>query len=159
MKEAKEASQRLSREQEKHLCKWVLAQAALGLPPTHYQLREFAGRIIVASGDPRPLGKHWVSSFLARNPEISTIKGKSLDSARINGASVSGIKEWFQLLKLPAIQAIPPESRFNMDETGILEGLGCNGLVLGSSEKKEAIKKRLRSRYWTIIVECVSATG
>ncbi|KAM4060444.1 DDE superfamily endonuclease [Hirsutella rhossiliensis] len=46
-----------------------------------------------------------------------------------------------------------------MDETGILEGLGCNGLVLGSSEKKEAIKKRLGSRCWTTIVECVSATG
>ncbi|KAM4063226.1 hypothetical protein HRG_013810 [Hirsutella rhossiliensis] len=43
-------------------------------------------------------------------------------------------------------QAIPPESRFNMDETGILEGLGCNGLVLGSSEKKETLKKRLGSR-------------
>ncbi|KYK58878.1 hypothetical protein DCS_00005 [Drechmeria coniospora] len=46
-----------------------------------------------------------------------------------------------------------------MDETGILEGLGSNGLVLGSSKKKIQLKKRLGSRCWTTIVECVSATG
>ncbi|KAM4058063.1 Tc5 transposase DNA-binding domain-containing protein [Hirsutella rhossiliensis] len=149
----------LSQEQEKHLADWVLAQAALGLPPTHYQVKEFAGRIVKAGGDTRPLRKQWISGFLARNPEISTIKGRSLDSARVNGASVARIEEWFQLLKLPAIQAIPPESRFNIDETGILEGLGSNSLVLGSSEKRETLKKRLGSRCWTTIVECVSAIG
>ncbi|XP_044721678.1 tc5 transposase DNA-binding domain-containing protein [Hirsutella rhossiliensis] len=95
MKEAKEAYQRLSQEQEKHLCDWVLAQAALGLPPTHHQLKEFAGRILIAGGDPRPLGINWVSGFLARNPEVSTIKGKALESARVNGASVARIKERF----------------------------------------------------------------
>lgn len=46
-----------------------------------------------------------------------------------------------------------------MDETGILEGLGCNGLVLGSSEKKITLKKRVRSRCWTTILECISAAG
>ncbi|KAM4060970.1 Tc5 transposase DNA-binding domain-containing protein [Hirsutella rhossiliensis] len=95
IKEAKEAYQRLSREQEKHLADWVLAQAALGLPPTHYQVKEFAGRIVKAGGDTRPLRKQWISGFLARNPEISTIKGRSLDSARVNGASMARIEEWF----------------------------------------------------------------
>ena len=46
-----------------------------------------------------------------------------------------------------------------MDETGILEGLGCNGLVLGSSEKTEILEKRLGSHCWTTIVEYVLATG
>jgi hypothetical protein len=48
---AKEPSQRLSSEQEGYLRDWVLAQASLGLPPTHRQLREFTTRILVASGD------------------------------------------------------------------------------------------------------------
>ena len=38
--------QRLSPDQEKHLASWVSAQHALGLPPTHAQVREFADRIV-----------------------------------------------------------------------------------------------------------------
>ena len=159
MRVAKEPSQRLSMQQEKHLRDWILAQASLGLPPTHLQLKEFASRILIAGGDLQPLGKNWIAGFLRRNPEISTVKGKSIDSARINGASTARIKDWFSLLNLPAVKAIPPQHRYNMDETGILEGLGCNGLVLGSSEKTATLKKRLGSRCWTTIVECVSATG
>jgi len=60
---------------------------------------------------------------------------------------------------MPIIQAIKPEDRWNMDETGIMEGLGTNGLVLGSSEKKMTLKKHPRSRSWTTIVECILATG
>lgn len=47
----KEPSQRLSISQEKHLCDWVLAQAALGLLPTHLQLKEFASCILIAGSD------------------------------------------------------------------------------------------------------------
>ena len=39
MQQAKSITQKLSTEQEKHLADWVLAQAALGLPPTHQELR------------------------------------------------------------------------------------------------------------------------
>ena len=46
-----------------------------------------------------------------------------------------------------------------MDETGILEGLGGNGLVLGNSQKIATIKKQPGSRSWTTIIECILATG
>ncbi|PNY27934.1 Uncharacterized protein TCAP_02142 [Tolypocladium capitatum] len=84
MKVAKEPSQRLSIHQEKHLRDWVLAQGALGLPPSHLQLKEFASRVLIAGGDLRPLGKNWVAGFLRRNPEVSAMKSKSIDCSRIN---------------------------------------------------------------------------
>ncbi|KYK62106.1 hypothetical protein DCS_03252 [Drechmeria coniospora] len=56
-------------------------------------------------------------------------------------------------------QDIPPQHRWNMDETGILEGLSSNGLVLGRSDKTFQLKKKVGSRCWTTIVECVSAVG
>ena len=43
----------LSRVQEQRLANWVLTQLALGVPPTHTQLREFAGRILEAQGAPQ----------------------------------------------------------------------------------------------------------
>ncbi|KAK5995541.1 MFS-type transporter clz9 [Cladobotryum mycophilum] len=156
---AMEHLQRLSKEQEIHLREWVLGQASLGLPPTHKRLKEFATRIIEASGDQRPLGKRWLTGFLARNPEVKTIRGKQMDSVRINGATTKIIKDFFYLLELPLIKGIPPENRYNMDETGILEGQGTNGLVLGSSSVRQTIKKQPGTRCWTTIIECISATG
>ena len=57
---SRESRQRLSKSQEGHLRDWILTQAALGLPPTHFQLRTFASRILVTGGDLQPLGKHWI---------------------------------------------------------------------------------------------------
>ncbi|KZL84093.1 transposase [Colletotrichum incanum] len=46
-----------------------------------------------------------------------------------------------------------------MDETGILEGQGANGLVLGRAETKSIRKKQPGSRAWVSIIECISAEG
>ena len=40
------SQQKLSQTQENHLVQWIQVQAALGLPPTHRQIREFAKRIL-----------------------------------------------------------------------------------------------------------------
>lgn len=82
-----------------------------------------------------------------------------MDSNRINGATTDVIKAWFQYLALPAITAIKPENRWNMDEAGIMEGQGENGLVVGNREKRAILKKQPGSRAWTSFIECVSATG
>src|SRR5690606_10068265 len=62
-------------------------------------------------------------------------------------------------LSLPEVKAIQPANRYNMDETGILEGQGSNGLVLGSTESRNLQKRQSGSRAWTTLLECVSATG
>ena len=79
--------------------------------------------------------------FLARNPILKTKRSRSMDSQRVNRATTEIIKPWFRLLAIPAVQKIHPSNRWNMDETGIMEGLGINGLVVRSREKKETITK------------------
>ncbi|KAK1974997.1 hypothetical protein LZ30DRAFT_606747, partial [Colletotrichum cereale] len=44
---------------------------------------------------------------------------------------------WFHRLDMPAVKGIHPSNRWNMDETGIREGKGSNGLVLGSAASRE----------------------
>jgi hypothetical protein len=158
-KQGAEALQRLSQYQERQLCEWARIQDSLGLAASHSQLKEFAQRILATQGDHEPLGKRWITGFLRRNPEIKTMRGKRIDSKRINGASTDRIKAFFALLDNPEIKNIPSQHRYNMDETGILEGQGSNGLVLGASEKAITIKKQPGSRTWTTIIECISATG
>ena len=113
--------QRLSKVQENlHLTQWVLAQAALGLTPTHAQLKEFAGRILQAKGDHQPIGKQWIEAFLRRNLVLKVQRAKSIDSKRVNGATTDVIREWFKRLQIPVIQRIKMANRWNMDEAGLL---------------------------------------
>ena len=46
-----------------------------------------------------------------------------------------------------------------MDEAGIMEGQGLNGLVVGSAQKRFIQKKQPGSKAWTSFIECISATG
>jgi Tc5 transposase DNA-binding domain len=138
---AAESQQKLSKAQEDHLANWVLTQEALRVPLTHAQIKEFAQRLLVLKGDDKMLGKRWIQAFLRRNPILKTKRFRNIDSQRVNGATTPIIKSWFQLLLLPQIQAIKPEHRYNIDESGIIEGFGANGLVVGSSGKRTIQKK------------------
>ncbi|OHW98496.1 transposase, partial [Colletotrichum incanum] len=51
---------RLSPDQEAKLAEWVRIQHALGLAPTHQQVKVFAERILHTMGDTDPLGKAWI---------------------------------------------------------------------------------------------------
>ena len=46
-----------------------------------------------------------------------------------------------------------------MDEAGIMEGLGVNGLVVGASELRKAFIKEPKRGCWMTFVECISASG
>ena len=154
-----EAYQRLSQEQERALARWISAQNDLGCPPTHAQLRGLAQRVLHQANDHRPLGVNWVQGFLARNSDISSRRGTKLESSRFNGANTETIQGFFDLLEQPIVSAIRPENRYNMDETGLQEGLGYNGIVLGKKSRKRSLIKHPTSRTWTTILECISATG
>jgi hypothetical protein len=82
-----------------------------------------------------------MASFLRRNPVLKTKKQFKIDSVRVNSATSDIIKAWFRKLEIPAIKAIKPENRWNMDEAGIMEGQGENGLVVRSTEKRFIQKK------------------
>ncbi|CCF41367.1 transposase, partial [Colletotrichum higginsianum] len=75
--------QRLSISQEDKLAQWVRIQHALGLAPTHQQVKVFAERILHAIGDTDPLGKGWIQAFIRRNPSIKVQRSRPIDSRRV----------------------------------------------------------------------------
>lgn len=151
--------QRLSPCQEADLAEWIRCQDALALPPTHSQVRSLVIRILRTNGDHRPLGKKWIPKFLARNEPAKTLRAIPLDSARANGVTSEAINKLFDRIEGERIQQIHHSNRWNIDEVGLLQGVGCNGLVLGQSEKKKTLIKQDGSREWTSILECISADG
>lgn len=135
-KEAYEPFQRLSPVQEQRLTDWVLVQEALGRSLTHAQIRAFAGRILAARKDGVLLGKRQMAGFIRRNPILKTKKQLRIDSVRVNSATSEIIRLQFQKLEVPSINAIKPENLWNMDEAGIIEGQGENGLVVRSVDRR-----------------------
>lgn len=87
-REAFEPHQALSASQEARLTQWALAQRALGRPPTHEQIREFACRILSPNSKHSGVGKSWVRRFLRRNPVLKVQRTKRKDTARDNGPVV-----------------------------------------------------------------------
>jgi 4-hydroxybenzoate polyprenyltransferase len=87
-----------------HFSTWVLAQEALGVPLTHSQIRQFAGRLLAIKGDHKELEKRWIKGFLGRNPILQTKRVRSIDYVRVNSATTaiikSGSNDWLYLLLL-----------------------------------------------------------
>lgn len=137
----------------------MVTQAELGLPPTHEKVRKLASRIFIARKDTQPLGKRWINVFLRRHPSIQVQRPQRIDAIRVNGATTEKIRGWWPKLNLPEVQSISPENRWNMDEAGVVEGQGSNGLVLGSRYTKALLKKQPGNRGWTTFIERISATG
>jgi hypothetical protein len=58
-----------------------------------------------------------------------------------------------------AVKAIKGKNRYNIDKAGIIKGIGDNGLVVRSVNKRLIQKKHLRSKAWTSFIECINVTG
>ncbi|ESZ91407.1 transposase [Sclerotinia borealis F-4128] len=136
-----QSMQKIAPIQEKRLVEWILVQESLGTSPTYQQIREIGERLFDIKELDSTLGKRWVRNFLERNPEIRTKRQYKIDSARVSGASHDIIAPWFRKLDLPEIIDIKPENRYNIDEAGIMEGQGLNGLVVGSSQHRNIQEK------------------
>ena len=154
-----QSCQRLSLDQESSLRDWVLLQALLGFAPRHQQLAHFAEKLLKAGGDDKPLGKHWIENFLRRNPEVKSLKAVPLDQIRKNSTSEANIKLFFEMMAHPKISSIAPQFQYNMDETGLMEGMAYSGKVLTGREKKTECLSTPTCRTWTTIVKCINATG
>ena len=82
-----------------------------------------------------------------------------MDSDRYNRASTELIKAFFILLSMPAVRIVKQKNRYNVNEVGMIEGIGLNGLFLGYKDKKSVLIRQPGLRSWIIILECISVTG
>ena len=79
---------------------------------------------------------------MRRNTCINTFQGKRLENKRAKAVTPDNIKELFEVLKLPLLANIRAQHRYNMDKTGVAEGVGTNGKHVGATGKPGTKKKR-----------------
>ena len=116
--------------------------------------------ILRSNGDQNPLGKKWISTFIKRNPRISSVIGRKIEKARAEAATHDQIKMFMEQFEATGKRInVLTEDIYNMDETGLALGVMTNCQVLASSSKKRAYVKSPETREWVSVIECVSAAG
>lgn len=105
------------------------------------------------------LEDNWVEKLLTRHLELKRVRRIRIDSKWDKGDPAEVVGDYFRILSLPEVKDIRPENRYIVNEAGIIQGMGANGLVHGNLERKVAYSKNLDAELWTTIVESISATG
>ena len=129
-------------------------------PPSLIRTREMATLILRSNGDQNPLGKKWISTFIKRNPRISSVVGRKIEKARAEAATHDQIKMFMEQFEATRKRInVLTEDIYNMDETGLALGVMTNYQVLASSSKKRAYVKSPETREWVSVIECDSVAG
>ncbi|KAF1923887.1 uncharacterized protein M421DRAFT_425391 [Didymella exigua CBS 183.55] len=82
-----------------------------------------AARILHMNGDYEPLRRLWISHFIARNPRVASVVGRTIESARTTAASYNTIKAFLELFERTRIElGIQYEDMWNMDDTRVALG-------------------------------------
>jgi len=157
---AHQQQQRLTPDQEEFLVEWIIDEDSRAQPPSHQRVREMAIRILKSNGDRCPLGHKWVENFLHRQPRVSSVVGRSIETSRAGAAGSEAIQAFLELFERTVKRLdIQADDIWNMDETGIALGVCTNTRVLARAGKKKAYIKEPGNREWVSIIECISASG
>jgi hypothetical protein len=115
----------------------------------------------------RPLGRDWVTYFLAANPDIEKVKQKPKDKKRIDAQKREDIVQYFEKFKKVIVdKGILPSDCWNFDKTGFRIGCGGNQIVitLGARHRPNKDRKSFTiasetNRDYLTSVEAISAAG
>lgn len=106
------------------------------------------------------IGALCMTTFSPHSPNGKILRDQNIESSRYNGATTENIKHAFATkIEDPPIKAVKLGNRYNIDEPGIIEGLGCRVNVVESAKKKVAMLKNPGSHFWRTMLKYVSAIG
>ena len=124
-------SKYLSTAEESTLSRWVTRLTRTGFPASPALVMEMAeeirrGRVRLSKDKPetlRPIGESWLNRFKARNPDITGIWTRQIDTTRYRATSYDGVKRWFDAVtELWMHNQYDPDHVYNMDESGFAVG-------------------------------------
>ena len=125
-KEAREATQLLTAQDEKAIVDWITTATTSGNPVTHSYIREMADAIRASYANApdeflRPCGTSWLQAFFQRHPQLQTRLSKAIEFARIKNVTREQVinfnNDFRRLIHEKNIRHI---NIYNCDETGNL---------------------------------------
>lgn len=165
LKQARAGQQLLSSLEEEELHAWINELARCHLNPRVNQLGYMAEVILRARGNPLPFGKPavgatWHKRFLARHEDLRTILSRGLDHARAVALNRGNLDHWFGTFREICGQyGIQPRYIFNMDETGIMMGMGGRSRIVVSKNLPQNYLRQDGDRGWITTIETISGAN
>jgi len=122
-REAREAQQLLTCQEEKALVDWVSRATAVGNPVPHQYIKEMAEEIrrsrVGVEEFFRPLGTTWMEAFLGRHCQLQTKLSKAIEVSRVRDVTQEQVLTFNdEFRKVIQEKNIKLENIYNSDETG-----------------------------------------
>jgi hypothetical protein len=150
--------------EEDSLERWILDMDARGKAPTLAAAREMANILLAqrsTNTPPSPIGKNWISRFIARRDNLKTRFSRRYAAQRALCEDPKLIRTWFeQYCNIIAEYGILDDDIYNFDETGFAMGITSTSKVITSQEWQG--KRKLfqpGNREWVTAIECIHLDG
>ncbi|KAJ3484616.1 hypothetical protein NLI96_g5517 [Meripilus lineatus] len=154
-RESHTKEQKVSPAQEDVLVVWLKIMGRRGIPLTRTTLQEYASEISQVH-----IGDSWVTRFLRRHPDITVRWTTSLEACRANSLNRTLVREYFDILnELITTYHIPPENIYNMDEKGLLLGIGKRVAAIVDRDQKTVYSVEDGNRELVTVIETTCADG
>ncbi|KAM0701561.1 hypothetical protein Q7P35_010469 [Cladosporium inversicolor] len=160
--------QLLSPAEENTLSRWVTRLTRTGFPASPALVIEMAeeirrGRVWLSKDKPeilRPISESWLNRFKARNPDISGIWTRQIDTAQYRATSYDGVKRWFDAVtELWIHNQYDLDHVYNIDESGFAVRASQSSRALVNIRETSSWKQIGSRQEWITAIECRSASG
>lgn len=148
------SNKRLDPTQENSFLLYIRNLEAVGGSMTMERLASAANLILSKVADasqdpPVPISESWVGRFLARHPELKTVKQKPLEVSRALAQQPRKVEEYFERLQGEMIKyGIAECDLWNMDEAGFRIGMGGNRTIIPFAPTRK--KSIISPAKWTV---------
>jgi hypothetical protein len=150
-----QSQQRLTQSQETRLVEWIKEMGRRGIPMT-------PGLVLGQASDiyGQKLGGTWLSSFRKRNPSLKSCWAGGVDVCCAQAVNPNVVQRFYDILQdLVNTYEIPYENIYNMDEKGILLGVGKKVKVLVDRNQQTIKRIEDGSRELVTVLETICADG
>ena len=156
-------SRKLNNSEEEILIRKILQLSEEGFPPQRAIVEAMANTMLNTKqpSSPQTVGKNWVTKFVKRHLELSSVYNRKFDNQRAQCEDPKLISLWFKLVgDIIAKYGVTEEDIFNFDETGFQMGVISTSKVITTSDRKGRPRTRQPgNRKWVIAIEVVNAKG
>ena len=153
-------SKNLTKLEEEAIVDYILDLDARSYPPRMADVEDMANCLLRGRSQP-PVGKHWASNFVKRQPRLRTRYFRKYDYRRAQCEDPEVIYAWFRLVQnIVSKYGIMDADIYNFDETGFMMGIISSAMVITSAERKSDVKMRQPgNREWVTVIQGVGALG
>jgi hypothetical protein len=130
------------------------------MSPNYRRIKGIIVELLRQNGDHLPLGKHWITRFKQRHPDLKGGYTKAMEMKRLTALSSDVIDPFFtEVQTLQSQYKVLPQNIHNMDEKGFQMGQTSSDYCLFDAKSGPPLAPSTGNTKWVTVIECIAANG